>query len=112
MAETKKLTKEEQELYEKAEVEADKMKTLFIFAMHMDVEMLKSTRTHLKESISSYEAIGIMDGSAYTIKLEQYRAKLARLDIIIRFVEVLRDTNEILEKDPNEKFDISGMLGL
>jgi len=112
MAETKKMTEEDLKLYEEAEVQAGKMKILFIFATHMDIEMLKRTRTHLKDSISTYEAIGIMDGGAYTTKLAQYRAKSLRLDSMIKFIDVLKDTNEILQEDPNQGLDISGMLGL
>lgn len=106
MAKIKKLDEE------KVVVTASQIETLFRFANSMDIDLLKGARKNLADSISSYEAIGIIDYGNYFAKLEKYRAKLSRLDILIKFIEILRETNEVLTKEPSEELDVSKMLGL
>lgn len=91
---------------------ASQIETLFRFTNSMDIDLLKGAKANLADSISSYEAIGILDGSNYFTKLEKYRAKLSRLDILIKFIEILRETNKVLTKESSGELDISKILGL
>ena len=70
----------------------EQIKNLSMFAGVMDLERLKEFRSEFESQIGTYTAIGIVDGHAYFDKLETMQARFRRLDALINFIEVSKDT--------------------
>ena len=72
----------------------EQIKNLSAFAGMMDLKRLKEFRELFESEIGTYEAIGIVDGHDYSKKLETMKARFARLDALINFIEVSIDTEK------------------
>ncbi|MBV6342341.1 hypothetical protein [Candidatus Magnetobacterium casense] len=72
---------------------AEQIQNLVMLAGMMDLERLKKFREELGDALSQYEAIGFMDGLSYLGKLRDMRGRFKRLEALIKFIEVSRETN-------------------
>jgi hypothetical protein len=63
-----------------------------MLASMMDLTRLKEFREEFQNQISNYEAIGIVDGHFYFIHLQTIKARFQRLDALINFIEVSKET--------------------
>ncbi len=88
---------------------------MIVAASLLDLEFLKGAHQHMRDRAIKYDAIGIMDGTAYPVKRESLYAGKVRIEAIINLVEVLRNTNDkIIPGDElagiNELFEKSKSL--
>ncbi len=97
---------------EKIAVAASQIKTLFMLANSMDIDSLKEAREPFADAISKYETIGFIESHNYLLKDKKNKAKLARLDALIKLIEILRETNEVLTGKSSEDMNILRILGL
>jgi len=89
---------------------ASLMRLVFFWAAHIDLEFLKEFREHYRDQISTYEAIGFVEGFSYSNKLSLHRAKLLRLDSLIKLIKTLQETNFDATQDIDESMDISKLF--
>lgn len=79
---------------------SEQIQNLSMLASMMDVERLKEFQKDFKDIIGQYEAIGIVDGHNYFIKLADMQARYKRLKTLIDFIDVSFETQkDIINKD-------------
>ena len=86
------------ERVERMEQLAASITLTFGVALSLDYEDLKDAAAQLRAQNSRYEAIGILDGYAYLAKADDGRARLRRLEALLNFIEVCRETEPLIRR--------------
>ncbi len=83
---------------------ADQIKILWEFIYPMNLEKLKEYKTSLSDSISTHQAIGILDPTTYEDKQEKARGVMRRLQALINMIEVVHETElETVKREKESK---------
>ena len=70
------------------------------FQLSYDIDFLNDELKKMKDDLSSYEAMGILDGNPlYFKKVEDKKSRVKRLIALLNLINTLIETNDKIIKD-------------
>lgn len=72
---------------------------MVLYAGTTDLSSLKKLKEKLESDLARYEALGIIDGHAYWIKLDTKRALLQRMNAVCNLVKVVQENKDLIDME-------------
>lgn len=83
----------------KSREQAQVMNVIFQQLSFLDMAYLQEVYKEMKNELNRYMAIGIMNGTKYLDEVKDKKARLWRLEALIKLIEVFKETQGEIKND-------------